>query len=311
MSIERNTRKPLAVLLLALLTLSTACSDTDPESLMLKAREAQTAGEYREASIHLKNILRANPDDVDARIELGMVSLELDAYADAEKELRAALELGAELDPLRVPLGTAMLNQGKASEVLEYLGTEDATGSAADADLLLLRGRALFALGRIDDARSALEQAIAADPDSADAYTELARVYMAEGKIEEAQAPIEKALALDSTHAQSLLAQGSYHAISGRYAEAEAAFRSVLEVESKSQSRTTYNRALVHLVELQLAQGNLETADELADELLAQDEGIYARFLGARVAAESGNAKAAIQSLLNILRDAPGFQPAV
>lgn len=310
MSFVCDTRAPLAAMLLALITLSTACSDNDPESLMLKAQAAQEAGEYREAAIYLKNILRIDPDDVAARIELGMVSLELDAYAEAEKEFRAALELGAELDPIRVSLGTAMLNQGKAREVLEYLGTEEAADDTPDADLLLLRGRALFALGEFEKARSALEEAIAAAPDSGDAYTELARLYIAEGRIAEAQAPIEKALELDSANAPSLLVHGVYHAISGRYDEAEAAFRSVLDVESNAQSRVTYNRALVHLVELHLEQGNLETADELADELLAQDEGVYARFLGARVAAESGNAKAAIQSLLNILRDAPGFQPA-
>ena len=63
--------------------------------------------------IELKKVLQNNPDNRDARLLLGEVSLLTGEAAAAEKELRRAQELGIPREKLIIPLGRALLAQGQ------------------------------------------------------------------------------------------------------------------------------------------------------------------------------------------------------
>ena len=73
-----------ALLVAALATLTACGLADDPASRIERAAEYQANGDYRASMIELKNALQEEPDNVDARIMLGEVSLELGEPEAAE-----------------------------------------------------------------------------------------------------------------------------------------------------------------------------------------------------------------------------------
>jgi tetratricopeptide (TPR) repeat protein len=125
---------------------------------------------------------------VPALIGRGQALLELQRDAEALASFEAAMaadpsltELKSRVDVLRFRATQAMLQRAKA---------------AADA-------------GRLDEARTAYQQAIAASPDSAFLYRDLAAVEQRAGQLDRALEGYRKAAQMDPTDARSLAAAGS------------------------------------------------------------------------------------------------------
>ena len=98
---------PIQVLLLFLV----ACGQATPDQLLSDAKAAMAAGEIRTAEIHLKNLLQQQPDNADARLMLGQVSLEQGDFPTAEQTLKRALESGADPAAVQLPLLRSLAGQ--------------------------------------------------------------------------------------------------------------------------------------------------------------------------------------------------------
>ena len=100
-TVNNKKRVTGALAVLAFVTwLPCLAQEASPTSLgyyedALRYFEAQ---DYKAAIIQLKNRLRADPDDLPARLLMGRAHLKLENAAAAEKELRAARRLGADPD---------------------------------------------------------------------------------------------------------------------------------------------------------------------------------------------------------------------
>lgn len=84
------------------------CSDNKtPEEYLQLANKSMQEGEPKQTIIYLKNLLRANPNHIDGRIQLGLAYLSEGSWLNAIKELNKALELGGSNEQATIGLAKA------------------------------------------------------------------------------------------------------------------------------------------------------------------------------------------------------------
>jgi tetratricopeptide (TPR) repeat protein len=115
-------------------------------------------------------------------------------------------------------------------------------------------GAAFLQKQQYDLAIRAFQQALAYDPDSADASYLMARTYTYMGRTEDAIASYRKALRADATHTRARYELGTLYMKSGRYTEAEKEFRQLLATEPTAVD------AVISIGYLYMETGRLEEA---------------------------------------------------
>lgn len=129
----------IGTLMLSLLTLGGVpgpglAADPPEWPHIQRAKDHRDEGKPRAAIIELKNALQENPKSAEARLLLGQTYLDLGQGANAEKELRRAREAGPDPVAMVVPLGEALLLQGKFAELLEQVTITPGLPEGAQAD---------------------------------------------------------------------------------------------------------------------------------------------------------------------------------
>ena len=148
-------------------------------------------GDVRAARAALAAALRADPGNGAAHLLQGRVYLALGDGLGAEAELRRALDAGIAAEQVHHLLAHALVLQDSPEPAL---AEADAAPPRFAAYALRMRGRALTALGRDEEAAAALEQAVRLAPDSVGAWTDLADFRDAGPA---AVAAVDRALAVD------------------------------------------------------------------------------------------------------------------
>lgn len=172
-----------------------------------QAKKFLARGDERAARIELLNSLKANPNNVDARLLLAQLYLDNNSGLAAQTEIEAARDAGAGLDATRVMMGNAYLLQGQFDKALDELDLN--TIPATDtAEAYRLRGRALGGKGQLEEAEAALREAEELNPSSPAVKVDLARSFFRMGKVEEAKEKIDAALELDPSFVDALLFKG-------------------------------------------------------------------------------------------------------
>lgn len=179
-------------------------------------------GDVRGAQAALVEALRADPGNGAAHRLQGRVYLALDDGVGAEAELRRALDAGIPVAALHHLLADALVLQGAPDRALDEAQAAPPRYAAYAARM---RGRALAALDRGDEARVAFEQAVRIAPASLAAWADLARFRADAGDAAGATAAIDRALALDPRterweRSGALIAKGRL--VRSRYGLAEA-----------------------------------------------------------------------------------------
>ncbi|MGH8185056.1 MAG: XrtA/PEP-CTERM system TPR-repeat protein PrsT, partial [Steroidobacteraceae bacterium] len=273
-----------------------------------RAQELMAVHDYRGAMIELKNALQSQSDNVQARLLLAQVSLQLGDAAAADKELRYAIDAGADVARTAPLAAEIRLASGRASELLVAL--EAGELPLPEPARSTYRGRALLDVRQPEQALEAFQAAIAADASYRQARLGLADAYAALGRIDEALAEFDKILQADPQAADVLLARGTLHVRRGQVEQAEQSLSAALQ-HAETLPVRQYAMLLAALTEAHLARGDIGAARKTQGELAAisQDAPIT-RLLSARVAmAEHDYAKAATD-LQRVVSAAPNFAPA-
>ena len=92
---------------LALACAMTVASASDSDEYVAEAKQYLQKGKSKEAIIQLKNALKSDPANVDARVLLGQLYLASGDTAGARKELGRAARLGGPKDTWMAGLGHA------------------------------------------------------------------------------------------------------------------------------------------------------------------------------------------------------------
>lgn len=146
---------------------------------------ALARGNEKDAVTRFERALQADAEYVPALVGRGRAFLEMDRPGDALASFEAALARDPSLTDLRSRV-----------DVLRFRATQD----------MLARAKAAAEARRWDEARAAYQQAIAASPESAFLYRELAAVEHKAGQADQALEQYRRAVQLDATDARSLAA---------------------------------------------------------------------------------------------------------
>jgi putative PEP-CTERM system TPR-repeat lipoprotein len=190
---------PARTLVCAALFTAVGCSSSTPGERLQRGTDQFAAGNYSVASIELRNVVQAEPENPEARLLLGLVSLRQGQSAEAVEHLSRARGLGVESGEYAVPLAQALTDVGRAGEALDVL--ESIAEPDREVAWLLAHGNALFSERRLGAAAQTLRLALERAPDNVDVLLSLVRVTSAQGDTDESERLAGRALELEPERA--------------------------------------------------------------------------------------------------------------
>ena len=232
------------------------------EDPMTAAKAAAEARDFPTAIIHLKNVLIATPNNVDARVMLGKSMLDAGDPGGAVIEFKRARELKAD-DNVVVPLlAEAMLNAGNLRPLLDQFGNLELGTTAATARLKTSLALAYLAQKNVSEARRLIETAIKLNPESGEAKLARIRINLQDSGQAQALSEVDALLKTSPKLADAWGLKGRLHEmLPSEYEQAIAAFDKALELDP-SQFQSLYAS-----VTLRLSRKELKRARTALDRL--------------------------------------------
>ncbi len=279
-------------------TLSAAAAD--PDHYFQEARDYLNNGEPRAAVIQLKNLLRLQPENGEARLLLGEAYLRLGEGAGAVKELKRARDLGMESSRWLSFLAQAYLLQGEAQELLDNILPEASQSPKIKAKILAMRAAACLLLDQHEKAKDNLNQALQLDPDNLQAHLGRARLALNDHHLDEVFTHIDRVLKQDPDNVEAYLLQAEAYR---QQEDLQAAYQSYGEVLERRprEIRALLGRATVELANNQNEQArkDLDAVDKIAKDVPLA---LYMRGL---LEFRQGNLEAAKEALEKVVYKVP------
>ena len=180
-----------------------------PDNLLVKflaARLSYLEEDWTAATEQLQNILRQNPNFVQAQVLLGAVHLYRGNLGQAETYLSTAVGAMPANQNARKLLAEARLQQNRAEAAAEVLQPL-VTGESADPGALAMAARASIGAGEFEEAIRYLKMRADAEPDNSSLQMDLAAAHLSMGEIDEAQEILQSlpALSDDTSYRREFL----------------------------------------------------------------------------------------------------------
>src|SRR5271166_266023 len=245
------------------------------ETSSAKGTERSLAeGDPKAELITLKNAIRKSPEDPAIRVQIAKLYFQLGDVFSAEREARAARDLKAdEADYLPV-LIDALLRQKKFKDLNDLMESGD-RDPVLESKVRTALGTAAVRLGYDQKAEGLLRDAIRMDPSAVEPRIELAR-FLNGKRPEDAERVIDEAIAANPQSAQPIQVKGEMLWSRGDADAAAHLFGAALEIDPKDQL-ARLSRANVNI-----ARGEFVAADEDLDPILqAAPDNFMANYLRA------------------------------
>ena len=185
--------------------------------------------QYDEAVIQLKNAFRENPRLLPALVLLGKTYLETGNPAAAEAALKNAIELGADLSLVIIPLSNAYLKQFK-HDLLLTDSVPDTLPQDIKSKLHLLRARAAFEINNRSALNNSIVEAERFSPMDPDLLALKATLSMRSGALDKAQEIISRLESLYPEAPNTWLTDASLKHIQGNLAGALDSYKKVISL---------------------------------------------------------------------------------
>ncbi len=297
----------LALAISAFGALSGPVMAASPESneYYQKAEEALKNGKVSEAIIHLKNAVRADPGNADARFLLGQYHLQSGDIPGAEKEFREARKLGLGDEKVLPLLAQAYIMQRKSDELLAEITTDKLTG---ETKVLAHTFRARAYIIK-EDLAKAHEEMDLARPDAgkvAAFYAADAELMQREGDLLAAEKAIDQAIAINPKSSHAYWLKGELRRTQKDLAGALDAYNKGL-AEDKESGQLLISRAfaLLGLARYEEANADAEAILKRAPEMP------MALYVKSAVLAQKGETEKALDVLQPAEFRLSSFMPAV
>ncbi|KPJ92841.1 MAG: hypothetical protein AMJ53_08580, partial [Gammaproteobacteria bacterium SG8_11] len=276
------------------------------EQYVERAKNHYAQHQSRAAIIELKNALQVNPDNGAARALLGQIYVKVGDGESAEKELDRALKLGLNSDDVKLHLARAKLLQGKFQEVIDENRNEQ------NSELLVEVADAYLSLGDRENAGVYLAKASASQPDTISAKLIKAKLTMMQGDYDTANATLQEILNSAPDYPEAWRYLGMLAMQQTRFSDAENAFQKVIELEKSDMVSTLAIQSWLGLIQSQLAQKELEKAEQNIQKLKQKSPahpGVD--YLAALLAFEKGDFETARDDLLRVINKMPDYLPGI
>jgi tetratricopeptide (TPR) repeat protein len=282
------------------------CGGPSLERSLADARESFAEADYPAAAIFLRNALQADGTNVDARLLMGEVSLQLGDLAGARNHLEWVADQGVPAAVYGMPLSRVYVDVNDAALALPLLDDiDDQYGD--DARYWLLRSDALRLLGDYVGAASALARAEEQAAPRVEVSLRRAWLAFIDGERATAQAELGRALEADPGNARVYELRGRFAAETGDLAAAATDFETAVGLYRSANQPLLAAPMLMALVELRLAAGDMEAAQAAVAQLGAVAPGApMTSYAAALVAVRAGRYEDAQANLRSALSGVPG-----
>lgn len=225
----------IAAVGLLLLLLSACGKPSTPEAWLAEAETQTARRDFGAAVISLKNALKLDGDNAEARFRLGRLHLLTNDGASALSELTKAQELGYPKGALYEPLARAQIADRRFDEALFDIGkalADPETGKLEamagkrplQAELVALRGTAQLERVELEAAEASYKEALTLYPAHPEALVGLARLAALNGKPDEGKALLAQVKTPDPEDVMYWRVLGSLHRQAGDVAQAAASY---------------------------------------------------------------------------------------
>lgn len=241
----------------------TSQKHAEEDSLLNAAMSAHGAGDPVNANQLYRQVLKLNPDSVDALHNLGALALQSGKMNDAIRWFKKTLRRHPLYFDAHCNLGLALKGAGRLEEAVgSYRKAISIDPEIAEAHSNL--GVVLKALGRSTDSRAAFKAALKISPEYGDAWSNLAGLNLELGEDEAALKQLRTALSLDPNHPGVLANLGAALIDCGKSEEALTHLEKAIELQPGSPiAHYNLGKALFDTGDLKAAVCSYRTAIDL------------------------------------------------
>ncbi len=189
--------------------------------------------EYDSAIMYIKKALQLKPDHVDAYNNLGIIFRDKGQLDDAESCFRKALQINPNFVKSYVNLGNTLQAKGSLDEAMAYFQKALELNPNL-IELYINLGSILHGKGRLDDAIACFQKAIQLNPDFYGIYNDLGIILQENLRFDEAVLCFRKALQLNPQFMESYINLGNTLQAKGSPDQAIACFQKALQLDPNS-----------------------------------------------------------------------------
>tara|TARA_R110002167_G_scaffold53_2_gene323 strand:- start:22483 stop:25254 length:2772 start_codon:yes stop_codon:yes gene_type:complete len=241
-----------------------ACSDNESAQTYISKAESLIVEKQNSAAIiSLKNALKVEAENAQARFLLGQLYLREGDAENAIKELERAHKLKFNVDKV-IPLLARAYMLAEYDEDILSLASQEKLLSTTSTQYLAYKTMAAL---RTDDktlAQETVEAALSVSQN--DGYSMLASAYLEflQQKIDHARTLVERILTATPNNADALMLQGQIATADKNYSLAVDSFKQYLKLQPSS------GRVQLFIADSLIKNGQYEEAEKIADTLLAK-----------------------------------------
>lgn len=172
------------------------------ENEIREAKELYESGKPAAAEKIYRDILKRDPDHVEAARLLAGIAVEKDRYRDAEVFLRHAAQVAPDYGRIWIDLTNVLREQDKLDDALDCaLKVLELAPDKAESNMLI--ASVFGAMGRYEDAIASYEKALVISPGRSGAMNSMAHHLKTIGRQDDGVAMYRKAIAAKPDHAEA------------------------------------------------------------------------------------------------------------
>lgn len=229
--------------------------------------------EYKEAFIHVKSALQAEPDYLPAQILLAQLYQVNGMFAQADAAFQTAYNAGGDARLIFEPWGEVLLRLGESERILA-LDFDSTFHVEAQINWHTIRAKACIQQSRMLCAKYEYEQILSRVADHPKGLNGLALLAILERRFEEAEPLLAMSMGQSDTQAQTWWLKGQLAKERREYAQAQAFYSKAFLL---SPNNPTMARSLI---DAYISSSDFDAALLITEDLLLQTEGdLYVLFV--------------------------------
>lgn len=269
-SIYQLSRRSLLTCLLLILS---ACGGGMNEQQMLQsAKQYIDKGDFRAASIQLRNTLQTNNKNAEARYLLGNLNMKTGHYKAALQAFKLAEEDGWNIEQIQLNRAKIFIEQQNLQKLLDEIPDDNNWSNQTRANILALHSMAHAWLEHTSQAKNIFKQARALKPDAVYVLKATAIFQLSSLLDGDAGRTINNALLLYPDNSELLFLRAGIEAEGKNLPQASNTYKKIISLNHANLVTPYSRKASIALAHIQLTQQEYAKASATLTNILASNE---------------------------------------